>query len=94
MVDVRSDAERAWVGFIPGAVPLAWQQWPGMVTNAHVDDDLVAAVPGGGKVLFCAAAVRARLRRPSVAARAAGAFTVCPGGRTEMAGASLVIIAA
>ena len=59
VVDVRSDAERAWVGFIPGAVPLAWQQWPGMVTNAHVDEDLVASVPGGGKVLFlCRSGVR------------------------------------
>ena len=32
LVDVRSDAEREWVGFIPGAVALAWKQWPGMAT--------------------------------------------------------------
>jgi sulfur dioxygenase len=30
LVDVRTDAEREWVGFVPGAIPLAWKQWPGM----------------------------------------------------------------
>ena len=34
LVDVRTDAEREWVGFVPGAVPLAWKQWPGMAMNA------------------------------------------------------------
>jgi glyoxylase-like metal-dependent hydrolase (beta-lactamase superfamily II) len=33
LVDVRTDAEREWVGFIPDAVPLAWKQWPGMKMN-------------------------------------------------------------
>jgi rhodanese-related sulfurtransferase len=33
LVDVRSDAEREWVGFVPGAVALAWKQWPGMAIN-------------------------------------------------------------
>lgn len=28
LVDVHTDAERAWVGFVPDAVPLAWKQWP------------------------------------------------------------------
>ena len=26
LVDVRTDAEREWVGYVPGAVPLAWKQ--------------------------------------------------------------------
>lgn len=30
LVDVRTDAEREWVGFIPGAIALAWKQWPGI----------------------------------------------------------------
>ena len=30
LVDVRSDAEREWVGFVPDAVAVAWKQWPGM----------------------------------------------------------------
>jgi sulfur dioxygenase len=59
LVDVRSDAEREWVGFIPGAVPLAWKQWPGMVLNATYDDELKAAVPPGKKaLLFCRSGVR------------------------------------
>jgi len=37
LVDVRTDAEREWVGFVPGAVPLAWKQWPGMALNPGFD---------------------------------------------------------
>ena len=59
LVDVRSDAERAWVGEVPGAVPLAWKQWPGMVMNPGFDDALRAAVPPGKKVLLlCRSGVR------------------------------------
>ncbi len=59
LVDIRSDAERDWVGFIPGAVALAWKQWPGMAMNAGFDDALQAAVPSGRKaVLLCRSGVR------------------------------------
>ncbi len=63
LVDIRSDAERAWVGFVPGAVDLAWKQWPGMVANPAYDDGIVAAVQNGenkGKkvVLLCRSGVR------------------------------------
>jgi sulfur dioxygenase len=59
LVDVRTDAERAWVGFVPGAIPLAWKQWPGMALNAAFDDALMAAVPAGQKVLLlCRSGVR------------------------------------
>lgn len=59
LVDVRSDAEREWVGFVPGAVPLAWKQWPGMVMNAGFDAGIQAAVPPGKKaVLLCRSGVR------------------------------------
>ena len=59
MVDVRSDAEREWVGYVPGAVPLAWKQWPGMAMNPGFDEGLRAAVPAGGKVvLLCRSGVR------------------------------------
>ncbi len=40
LVDVRTDAEREWVGFIPDAVPLAWKQWPGMKMNEAFDAGL------------------------------------------------------
>jgi sulfur dioxygenase len=59
LVDVRSDAEREWVGFVPGAVPLAWKQWPGMALNAAFDEGIRQAVPAGKKaVLLCRSGVR------------------------------------
>ncbi|MDQ6882383.1 MAG: rhodanese-like domain-containing protein, partial [Pseudomonadota bacterium] len=59
LVDVRSDAEREWVGFVPGAVALAWKQWPGMGLNASFDAELKMAVPSGKKaVLLCRSGVR------------------------------------
>ena len=59
LVDVRSDAEREWVGFVPGAVALAWKQWPGMQLNAAFDEALRAAVPPGKKVvMLCRSGVR------------------------------------
>ncbi len=59
LLDVRSDAEREWVGFVPGAVPLAWKQWPGMTMNTTFDAGIQAAVPPGKKaVLMCRSGVR------------------------------------
>ena len=59
LVDVRSDAEREWVGFIPEAKPVAWKQWPGMAMNPNFDAAVQAAVPAGGKVLLlCRSGVR------------------------------------
>ncbi len=59
LVDVRTDAEREWVGQVPGAVAVAWKQWPGMAMNAAFDAELLAAVAVGGKVLLlCRSGVR------------------------------------
>lgn len=59
LVDVRTDAERAWVGQVPGAVAVAWKQWPTMAPNPQFDAQLQAAVPAGGKVvLLCRSGVR------------------------------------
>jgi sulfur dioxygenase len=59
LIDVRSDAEREWVGQVPGAVPVAWKQWPGMAMNAEFDAQLRLAVPEGGRaVLLCRSGVR------------------------------------
>lgn len=59
LVDVRSDAEREWVGYVPGAVAVAWKQWPGMALNPDFDAQLKAAVPEGKKALFlCRSGVR------------------------------------
>lgn len=59
LIDVRTDAEREWVGFVPGAIGLAWKQWPGMALNSEFDDALRAAVPAGKKaLLLCRSGVR------------------------------------
>ena len=59
LVDVRTDAERAWVGFVPGAQALAWKQWPGMAMNPDFDAGLQALAGGGQKlVLLCRSGVR------------------------------------
>jgi len=59
LVDVRTDAEREWVGFVPGAVPLEWKHWPGMAINSGFDDGVKAAVPPGKKALMmCRSGVR------------------------------------
>lgn len=59
LVDVRTDAEREWVGFVPDAVAIAWKQWPGMAINPNFDAALRTAVPEGKKVLFlCRSGVR------------------------------------
>jgi len=59
LVDVRTDAEREWVGKVPGAVAVAWKQWPTMALNPDFDAQLRAAVPAGKKVvLLCRSGVR------------------------------------
>jgi len=59
LIDVRTDAEREWVGYVPGAVALAWKQWPGMAINEGFDAGVCAAVPQGGKaVMLCRSGVR------------------------------------
>lgn len=59
LVDVRTDAEREWVGFVPDAHPLAWKQWPGMVMNREFDAGIQALGAGGQKlVLLCRSGVR------------------------------------
>ena len=59
LVDVRTDAERAWVGQVPGAIAAQWKLWPGMAANPNFDAQLQAAVPAGGKVvLLCRSGVR------------------------------------
>jgi sulfur dioxygenase len=59
LVDVRTDAERAWVGFVPDAHALAWKQWPGMAMNPDFDAAIQALGAGGKKlVLLCRSGVR------------------------------------
>jgi glyoxylase-like metal-dependent hydrolase (beta-lactamase superfamily II)/rhodanese-related sulfurtransferase len=59
LIDVRTDAEREWVGFIPDAIPLVWNPMAGAAAERAFDDGLRAAVPTGRKaVLLCRSGVR------------------------------------
>ena len=58
LVDVRSEAELAWVGFVPGAVAVPWKQWPGMAMNPAFDEGVKAAAQGKKVVLLCRSGVR------------------------------------
>ena len=58
LVDVRSDAEREWVGFVPDALAVAWKQWPGMQMNPDFDEAIRRAAPGQPLLLLCRSGVR------------------------------------
>ena len=60
LVDVRTDAEREWVGFVPDAVAVAWKQWPGMAMNPNFDAELLGppCPPARKLVLLCRSGVR------------------------------------
>ncbi len=59
LIDVLTDAEREWVGFVPGALGLAWKQWPGMAINSQFDAGIQALGADGKKlVLLCRSGVR------------------------------------
>ena len=59
LVDVRTDAEREWVGGVPGALALAWKLWPGMALNGDFDSGVKAAIgPGKKALMLCRSGVR------------------------------------
>ncbi|MDO9404558.1 MAG: rhodanese-like domain-containing protein [Polaromonas sp.] len=58
IVDVRTDAEREWVGFVPGALAVAWKQWPGMALNPAFDQQVRDAAGGKKLVMLCRSGVR------------------------------------
>jgi sulfur dioxygenase len=61
LVDIRSDAERAWVGFVPDAEIAAWKQWPGMAVNERYDDEvraIAAEHPGKPLLMLCRSGLR------------------------------------
>jgi sulfur dioxygenase len=61
LVDIRSDAERAWVGFVPEAEVAAWKQWPGMAVNERYDDEvraIAAKHPNKPLLMLCRSGLR------------------------------------
>lgn len=58
LVDIRTDAEREWVGFVPGATVAAWKQWPGMTINPDFDAQIHAVAAGKPVVMLCRSGIR------------------------------------
>jgi rhodanese-related sulfurtransferase len=80
LVDVRTDAEREWVGFVPGAIDIAWKQWPGMRVNVAFEAQLQAAVPSGKKVvLLCRSGIRSIAAAKCITALGLQAYNILEG---------------
>ena len=58
LVDIRSNAEREWVGFVPDAAVVAWKQWPGMAINPDFDAQIRAVADDRPVVMLCRSGVR------------------------------------
>jgi sulfur dioxygenase len=61
LVDIRTDAEREWVGFVPDAAVVAWKQWPGMAINPSYDGEIARLASASGNkplVMLCRSGVR------------------------------------
>lgn len=58
LVDIRTGAEREWVGFVPDVPAVAWKQWPGMTMNPDFDEQIRAAAGGKPLMLLCRSGVR------------------------------------
>jgi sulfur dioxygenase len=59
LIDIRTDAERAWVGFVPEAPAIEWKSWPGMAINPRFDEQLQSLAPAGSSlVLLCRSGIR------------------------------------
>ncbi len=61
LVDIRSDAERAWVGFVPDAEIAAWKQWPAMTVSERFDSEvhaISARHPGKPLLMLCRSGIR------------------------------------
>ena len=52
MIDIRSEAERTWVGFVPNSAAVAWKNWPGMALNPDFDAQLKAVALANKKLLL------------------------------------------
>jgi rhodanese-related sulfurtransferase len=62
LIDIRTHAERAWVGFIPNVPGIEYKIWPGMAVNPMYESQLQEAMQGkpkGSKVmLLCRSGIR------------------------------------
>ncbi|MDP2824752.1 MAG: rhodanese-like domain-containing protein [Sulfuritalea sp.] len=67
LLDVRTRAERDWVGRVPGAIEIEWQDYPGKQLNAHFIQTLKHSVTTESLLVFLCRSGQ----RSSAAAKAA-----------------------
>ena len=75
LVDVRTRAELEWVGRVPGAVEIEWNNWPGGERNPHFLAQLRHQVDPEAVVLFLCRS-GGRSHHAAVLAQQAG-YTAC-----------------
>jgi rhodanese-related sulfurtransferase len=76
LVDVRTDAELAWVGYVPGAVHIEWNSWPEGHQNASFIEQLRATIPSNDAPVLFLCRSGARSHKAAEAATEAG-YTQC-----------------
>ena len=70
LVDVRTRAEWAWVGRVPGSIEIEWNTWPGRVPNQEFLAQLAASAHKDTITMFLC---RSGVRSSSAAAAASAA---------------------
>lgn len=70
LVDVRTQAERDWVGRIPGAIEIEWATYPGMKPNPNFLASLQQQVDKEALVMFLCRSGQRSHAAASVAAQA------------------------
>lgn len=59
LVDVRTQAEWDWVGYVPDSVRIEWNRYPGGVRNPDFIAELESQLPLDARILFlCRSGVR------------------------------------
>ncbi len=76
LVDVRTRAEWEWVGRIPGALLIEWNQWPAGERNPRFLAELRAQVPDASVPVLFICRSGARSHHAAVAATQAG-YSCC-----------------
>lgn len=79
IVDVRTDAEREWVGFVPGAVALAWKQWPQMQIDPAFETGLQRFEAGTHLLMLCRSGVRSVAAARAATAQGLQAYNILEG---------------
>lgn len=76
LVDVRTEAELAWVGYVPGAIHIEWNSWPEGRQNTAFIEQLRKAVPMLHTPMLFLCRSGARSHKAAEAAAQAG-YTQC-----------------